>query len=137
MCHVCSLHAAPVVCTPATGPCNLPESDWICSPAGEWLNGLQHGEGVCEYSGGLRYEGSWRKGVRHGRGTLSAQVPRCLMVCIDLAQVVSACTGFHAELQNRRSSIHRKVPVLVREVAAADPRDNFSKSFLLACCRPV
>ena len=134
MCHVCLLHAAPVVPTPATEPCNLPESDWIRGPAGEWLNGLQHGEGVCEYSGGLRCEGSWRKGVRHGRGTLTAQVPRCLMVSIDSAQHVSSYMGFQAE---RRFISTPTSPCACVDIVPIDPRRWFRRQFLLACCRPV
>ena len=40
--------------------------------AGHWREGLQHGHGVCEYTGGLRFEGSWQGGVRCGRGCLTA-----------------------------------------------------------------
>ena len=42
--------------------------------AGDWEGGQQSGRGVCEYVGGLRYEGGWRRGMRDGAGTLIGPV---------------------------------------------------------------
>jgi MORN repeat len=57
---------------------------------GEWRDGLQHGQGTCEYTGGLRYEGEWRSGVRCGRGALTAQVTQYLR-CAHTVSVDAFC----------------------------------------------
>ena len=35
---------------------------------GEWVNGLQHGNGTAYYSNGNSYKGEFRKGLKHGNG---------------------------------------------------------------------